>query len=607
MAQGKKAIRRRLVKAVRRVAKLPGDGWNPYNEKEYNLWIRQFEKDKKYRELKYRPKFSVIVPLTDSVKGDYLGKCLQSILKQGYDEFEIFLIMDETNEEKTKEALSEFEDDARIKTIKYTANKTIEKTINEVINNKTKGEFVVFVGSCDMLSENALYRVVEALNQDKKLDLIYSDSDEIDASGKRINPHFKPDFSPNILLGFNYISGLAAIRKKVIKQVGGIKTIKLNDSVGISDKKIVNRKDSEAQRRKNVDLYCFDIYNYDLYLRVTERTDKIYHIPKILYHERIVKKDEDYQDLIKKVLEEAMQRRAINAKVRKVKDTKYCYIDYEVKDEPLISVIIPTCDAASILKRCLDSIFDKTTYKNYEVIVIDNNSKEDRTFELFKEYKDKYKNFRVIEAKYEFNYAKINNTAVKECVGDYVLLLNNDTEVITPEWMELMLGYASQKWIGAVGAQLLYKDNTVQHAGVVLGVGVAAHVLVGKKQDEEVPEGRLSIPYDYSAVTAACLMVSKKKWNEVGGMDENLKVAYNDVDFCLKLLAKGYYNVCLPMVKLYHYESKTRGMDDTPEKKARFDWEQMYMYRKWAERIQNDEFYNANFSRKKVFRLDKGK
>jgi GT2 family glycosyltransferase len=278
-----------------------------------------------------------------------------------------------------------------------------------------------------------------------------------------------------------------------------------------------------------------------------------------------------------------------------------------VEPEPKIAIVIPTRDLAKVTGECLKSIYKKTTYSNYEVIVVDNGSRKKETIKMFDAYKAQHGNFRVIRADMEFNYAKLNNLAVKETDAEYILLLNNDIEVITPEWLEIMVGYAMQKHVGAVGAKLLYPDNTVQHGGVIMGLGIASHAFTGIQRNEIVWGGRLTVPYNYSAVTAACLMVSKEKWNEVGGLEEKLKVAYNDVDFCLKLLEKGYYNVLVPMVELYHYESKSRGAYDTPEKKKRFDWEQDFMREKWAKRIREDEFYNPNYTKQTWYMLDKGK
>ena len=257
-------------------------------------------------------------------------------------------------------------------------------------------------------------------------------------------------------------------------------------------------------------------------------------------------------------------------------------------------------------KKCLESIYKKTTYENYEIIVVNNGSREEKTFELFKRYKKTHNNFRVVDANMEFNYSIINNLAVREAKGEIIVLLNNDIEVITPEWLSLMVGYAIQPHVGAVGAKLLYSDNTIQHGGVVLGMGgVAGHIFLNEERGANLMFGRTRVPYDIGAVTAACLCVEKKKYEEVGGLEEDLKVAFNDIDFNMKLLKKGYYNVILPMVELYHYESKSRGTDMAPEKKKRFQDEVLYMKNKWGDDLVNDKYYNANYSLEGPFMLDK--
>ena len=352
--------------------------------------------------------------------------------------------------------------------------------------------------------------------------------------------------------------------------------------------------------------------DYDLYLKIVEKTNNICHIPKILYHWRMVEgstsmtiDNKNYaKDNGKKAIENALKRRKINGSVVKDEKSSYYIVNYDLKKEPLVSIIIPTRDYAETLETCLKSLFNLTSYKNYEVIVVNNNSEKEETFALFKKYQEKYKNFKVLDANYEFNYSKINNDAVKKCDGEYICLLNNDTEIISPDWLNVMVGYASQEHIGTVGPKLLYPDDTVQHAGIILGLGgVASHAYIGSSKDDPGAYGRLRVPYDYAGVTAACLVVSKKKYLEVGGLQESLKVAYNDVDLNIKLLEKGYYNVCTPQVMLHHFESKSRGLDTTPEKLSRFYKEQNYMYEHWIKLIENDPFYNLNFSNRGWFML----
>ena len=557
--------------------------YDPEDINHYNLWLKDHEIIEEVKTLKYRPLISVLIPVYN-IGEQYLSECIESILNQTYDNFEICLVDDASTNLETKETLKKYESkDKRIKVKYRKENGHISKTTNDALE-MAKGEFCALVDNDDVLAPNALYEVVKVLNKDKKLDLIYSDEDKLNKYGRRCYPHFKPDWSPDTLLSLNYICHLAVLRRNIMNEIGGF-------TVGLEG----------AQ-------------DYDLFLRFTEKTNKIYHISKILYHWRMVEgstsmniNNKDYaNDKGKIALENAMKRRNIAATVEYDKKSTYYRIKYIIEKEPKVSIIIPTKDFASTLENCLKSVYEKTTYKNYEIIVVNNNSTEEKTFKLFDKYKKKYDNFRVLDANIEFNYSKINNMAVEIAKGDYIVLLNNDTEVITPEWLTIMIGYAMQPHVGAVGAKLLYPDSTVQHAGVILGLGgVASHAYIGARRDQVGLYGRLRVPYDYAAVTAACLAVSKKKFEEVGGLEEDLMVAYNDIDFNIKLLEKGYYNVLTPQAQLFHYESKSRGLDTTTEKYKRFLKEADYMNTKWEKQINDDRFYNDNYSKKGWFVLDK--
>lgn len=557
--------------------------FNPFNKEEYNKWIIESEEKTVYEKLNYNPLISIVIPVYNIGK-KYLSECIESILNQKYENFEICLADDHSTNNETIETLKEYEQkDERIKVIYRKENGHISNASNSALSIAT-GEFVAMMDNDDVIPENALYEMVKVLNENKDIDFIYTDEDKLDVDGKRCEPNFKSDYAPDSLLSSNYFCHFTLLRTSILKEIGGWK-------VGYEG----------AQ-------------DYDLFLRFVEKTNHIYHIPKILYHWRKVEgstsmtiDNKGYAiERGKKALEDALKRRKINAEVIVHPKVPYYMIDYKLKKQPLISIIIPTRDYAETLEECLKSLYKRTTYKNYEVIVMNNNSEEKETFDLFKRYEKKHKNFKVIDVNTEFNYSNINNIGVKECKGDYVVLLNNDTEIITDNWLEIMVGYASQKHIGTVGAKLLYPDNTVQHAGVLLGVGgVASHAFIGCSRDDVGMYGRLSVPYNYSANTAACLMVSKKKFNEVHGLEEKLKVAYNDVDLNLKILKKGYYNVCLPQVELYHYESKSRGLDTTSEKYKRFLQESSYMFEKWGNLLKNDPYYNKNFSLKQNFVLDK--
>lgn len=557
--------------------------YSPKNLVDYNKWIEKKEEKTEFKKLKYNPLISVLIPIYN-INRNLLSKCLDSIINGYYQNFEICLVDDCSTNKETIDTLKEYEEkDKRIKVKFRKENGHISRATNDALSMAT-GEFVALVDDDDELTKDALYCVAKALNKNKSLDFIYSDEDKLDYKGNRCDPNFKPDYSPHTLLSLNYICHLAVIRRKIVEEVGGFE-------VGLEGSQ-----------------------DHDLFLKVVEKTDNIYHIPKILYHWRIVKgstsqtlTNKEYAiESGRKAVENALKRRKKDGEVVVSEKCLHYVVNYNVKKEPLVSIIIPTKDYADITEKCLESIYKKTTYKNYEIILMNNNSSKQETFDLFDKYKKKYKNFKVIDANYEFNYSRINNDAVKNAKGDYVCLLNNDTEIISGDWLTNMVGYAMQPEIGAVGAKLLYPDDTVQHGGIILGLGgTAGHIGVNLPKDDLLNFGRLLVPFDCSAVTAACLLVSKKKYLEVNGLDEKLTVAFNDVDFNMKLLDKGYYNICIPQVTLYHYESKTRGYDTTSEKHKRFLKEKEYMYKKWNDKLLNDKFYNKNLSKNIPFNLDK--
>ncbi|OCN05567.1 glycosyl transferase family 2 [Erysipelotrichaceae bacterium MTC7] len=556
---------------------------NPYVQKDYLHYIHVTETPDVIEKFGYNPLISVLIPVYN-INRDWLSACLNSILDQSYQNFEICLSDDCSTKEETLATLKEYgEKDERIKVYYRKENGHISKATNDALKIAS-GEFVALMDNDDLLPKDTLYEVVKVLNENRELDFIYTDEDKLDTEGKRCHPHYKTDYAPDSLFSSNYISHFGVLRKSIMEEIGGF-------TVGLEG----------AQ-------------DYDLYLRFIEKTtpDKIYHIPKILYHWRMVEgstsmtiDNKGYAvDAGKQAIENALGRRGIKATVFKDEMVPYYKINYAYDVEPKVGIFIPTKDYAKITRDCLQSVFDKTTYKNFEVILINNQSEKKETFVLFEEFKSKYNNFHVFDADIPFNYSKINNMAVHAFDCDVVVLLNNDTEVITPDWLQIMVGYAIQKHIGAVGAKLYYPDDTVQHAGVLLGLGVATHAFVNAPRDDVGTNGRLRVPYNYSAVTAACLAVEKSKYLEVGCLEEELTVAYNDVDFNLKLLEKGYYNVCVPQVQLYHYESKSRGLDTSSTKYKRFVWEQEYMYKKWESYIADDPYYNPNFSRSYCFMLD---
>lgn len=540
---------------------------------QYENFLRNCPKaEVRNKVFKYNPLISILVPVYN-VPEKWLRVCLDSVLNQTYKNWELCVVDDASTEKYIKDVLEEYaKKDSRFKYQIRHKNGHISATSNDALA-LASGEYIALLDNDDELNPNALKEVVNILNLNPSLDLIYSDEDKIDEDGTRFDPHFKTDWAPDTFMSMNYICHFTVLRKKIVEEVGGFR------------------------------LGYEGAQDYDLFLRVTEKTNEIAHIPQILYHWRTLEtstaknlESKNYSYIAgKKALTDALKRREIKGKV--IEENNLYSIQYDITGEEKISIIIPTKDQYEILKICLDSIYINSTYSNYEVIVVNNNSVSHETFDLFEEYKRKYSNFKVVDNNIRFNYSKLNNDAVNIASGEYIVLLNNDIEVITPNWLELMLGYAKLDHIGAVGAKLLYPDNTLQHCGVVLGIGgVAGHTHKYASQNDMGYYARLMVPYNYSAVTAACLMVNKEKFLEVDGLEEKLEVAFNDVDFNLKLINAGYYNIVLPKVQLYHHESKSRGHEDTPEKIQRFNKEATYMKNKWSSILKNDPFYNENFS-----------
>ena len=541
------------------------------NQASYIKWFNENREERKVCKFKYNPLISFVIP-TYNVSRDLLSECLDSILNQSYDNFEVCIADDASSNKETIETLKEYEKkDKRIKVVYRKKNGHISEASNSAIEI-ANGEFIVLVDNDDVIEENSLYYIVEALNKDKSLDMIYSDEDKMDYNGKIMEPHFKADYSPDTLMSVNYICHLCCLRTSIVKELGGFRS-KYNGS-----------------------------QDHDLFLRFVEVTDKIYHIERVLYHWRqSVTSTAGYLGNKSYVLEsgrlaieDAVKRRGLKGKVSINPRVSTYLVKYDNESE-LVSIIIPLKDQIKVSKRCFDSIIDKSSYKNYEIIVIDNNSVEEETINTLKEYEEKYDFFHVKRLECPFNYSYINNEAVKMAKGDYLLFLNNDTEVTNSEWLEWMLGYARLEHMGCVGIKLLYPDNLVQHAGVVLGFGgVAGHIYVANSYHDNGLFGRLVMPYNYTAVTAACLMIKKSKFKEVEGFDENLKVALNDVDLNLKVLDKGYYNVCLSNVEMLHYESKSRGYEASREKHERFLSEQEYMKKKWKDKLDKDKYFSKN-------------
>lgn len=526
----------------------------------------------------YQPKISIAMPVYN-VEEKWLRLCIDSILNQVYTNWELCMADDASTDPNVKKILTEYQQlDERIRVVFREQNGHISEATNSALAIAT-GEFVALLDNDDELAINAFYEVVKVLNENPELDLIYSDEDKIDMDGNRSEPAFKPDWSPDLLLGTNYISHLGVYRRSILEEIGGF------------------RKGYEGSQ------------DYDLVLRFTEKTTKerIKHIPKVLYYWRMLPTSTAVDQGSKgyafeaglRAVQDALVRRGINGHATHGAANGLYDVYYDIESEKLVSIIIPTKNGYKDVQRCVSSIIEKTTYQNYEIIMADNGSTDPKMHELYAEFEQQLPGrFFVESIDIPFNFSTINNRAAKKAHGEYLLFLNNDTEVITENWLTLMVSFAQQERIGCVGAKLLYPNNTVQHAGVILGLGgVAGHGHYGYPHGDLGYFGRLAINVNYSAVTAACLLMKKADFDAVGGFEEAFTVAFNDVDLCLKVQALGRDNVWLHEAELYHFESQTRGYDDKGKKKKRFEQEKVMMEEKWGPLIENDPFYNPNLTR----------
>ena len=528
---------------------------------------------------RYKPLISVILPVYNTPE-DFLREAIQSVIDQVYPYWELCIADDASTRSSIQSILAEYQEkDSRIKVVFRTQNGHISASSNSALELAT-GEFIALLDHDDVLTPDALYEVVHLLNQHPEADMIYSDEDKLNEKGQFASPFFKPDWCPDSFLSRMYTCHFGVYRRELVNQIG-------NFRIGYEGSQ-----------------------DYDLVLRLTEKTDYIFHIPKVLYHWRIHSesaasgteaKPYAYQAGLT-ALQDAIDRRGEKGIVQQVQGFPGHYIvRYEIKEYKQVSIIIPTRDLGELLDRCLESIFTKSTYPNYEVILIDNGSVEDYTHQVITKWKEKESSrFKCYRLDIPFNYSKLNNYAVSQAKGDYLLFLNNDTEIITSDWIEAMVEQAQRPSIGAVGALLLYPDNTIQHAGVLLGVGgIAGH---GHKYFPKVDGGyfnQIVSMNNYSAVTGACLMCRREVFEKVGQFDEQLAVAFNDVDLCLKIFSQGYHNICLPHVVLYHHESKSRGSDETAEKRNRFEQETELIRQRWKAILKHDPCYNPHLSRTK--------
>lgn len=433
--------------------------------------------------------------------------------------------------------------------------------------SNAQGDYVVMADGADSLSVDALYELAMAIEKESDIDVLYSDDDRIDGD-VRVQPHFKSDFNIDLLRSTNYIGRFLVVKKSLADEVG-------------------------EQR-----LEFKEARGYDYIFRCVEKAQKVYHIPKILYHRGYDENSTHIKENERLVIEAHLNRCGINATVIYNERYGVYHTSIGVMGNPMVTIIIPNKDHIEDLNKCLTSIYEKTTYRNYEIIIVENNSSKQETFTYYKELEKQYENINVIVWGNDFNYAAINNYAVTHAKGEYVLFLNNDTEVISGNWLEEMLGYCQREDVGVVGARLYYPDDTIQHAGVIIGFGgVAGHTFLGQGRYESGYFARAMCTQNYSAVTAACMMTPKKLFENLNGFLEDFRIAFNDIDYCLRVRNEGKLVVYNSQAELYHYESKSRGLEGTREKAERFKSEIKLFQNKWHTALEkSDPFYNPNLA-----------
>lgn len=553
-------------------------------QSDYQTWLFAQRVTKKNLETQsktkfaYSPKISILVA-TFNTKEEYLKEMIDTVVNQSYSNWELCIADGSTNdfvEKYVHEHYSSYGD--KIKFKKLDQNYGISGNTNKAFEMAT-GDYITVYDHDDTLELDCFYEIVKAL-QEYRYDVLYTDEDKFDDSTKMYNdPNLKPDFSEDLLRSHNYITHLFIVNKKIVDEVG-----------------YYNSEFDGSQ-------------DYDYIFRCVEKANAVYHIPRILYHWRMhpestAQNPENKMycyDAGKRAIEAHYKRIGVEATVEFLPKPMYgmYHTIYSTKDNPLVSILIPNYNYKAILKTCIDSLYNVNTYKNFEIVIVENNSTEKEIFDYYEELKKLHDNIQVVTYKGEFNYSRINNFGMKYTKGDYVLLLNNDTEMISPNALSEMVGCILRPEVGAVGAKLLYEDDTVQHAGVVIGFsGYAGHVNHGINKDDYGYMVRARINCNYSAVTAACMMVKKSVFNQVGGFDEQFVVACNDVDLCLKICKEKYLIVYNAFALWHHYESKSRGYDDASQEKTwRFNKEVEKFQDKWKDVLINgDPFYNSNWN-----------
>lgn len=545
-----------------------------------NVWLSEEERERQRKTgFSKDITFSILVPLYNTPE-KFLREMIQSVQEQTYSKWELCLAdgSDDAHAVTGEVCRALARKDSRIRYRKLEKNLGISGNTNACIE-MASGNYIALFDHDDILHPSTLYEVMKAICEEDA-DYIYTDEVTFKSPNRRnlLTVHLKPDFAPDNLLANNYICHFSAFSARLLEAVGGF------------------RPEYDGSQ------------DHDIILRLTNAATKIVHIPKVLYwwrsHPQSVAEDINAKqyavDAAKRAVHDFLRDyKHVEVQVESTRAFPTIFrIRYPLQSRPKISIVIPNKDHIADLKRCIDAILTKTTYDNYEIVVVENNSQSSEIFDYYSQLRDRG-NIRVLRYKGAFNFSKINNWAVSQCDGEYIVLLNNDTEVISPDWLENMLMYAQRNDVGAVGAKLYFPDGRIQHGGIILKLGadrVAGHAHYGADNSNLGYMGRLCYTQDVSAVTAACLMICKDRYDEVGGLNENLAVAFNDVDFCLKLREKGYLNIFTPFAELYHYESISRGMD-TGENRERFMAECASFRERWKEVLdKGDPYYNPNFS-----------
>ena len=547
--------------------------YGPWFEK-HKPSAEELERQRK-KKWKNPPLISVAVPAYRTPPG-FLEQMILSVKEQTYPHWELCIVNASRGEDGMEQVLGRYAGgDERIRVKNLEENLGIAGNTNEALE-MARGEFVGLLDHDDLLAPQALFRIAEALTADPQADAVYTDEDKVTTDlSEHFQPHFKPDFNLDLLRSNNYITHFFVVRTRLAREAGGFR-----------------REFDGAQ-------------DYDFIFRCTEGAKKVLHVPEVLYHWRTHKASTADNPASKMYAFEA-GKRAIEAHLARCgqegtvslrKDLGFYRVEYPVQGDPLVSILIPNRDQKETLEKCLNSIWEKSTYKNYEILIVENNSSSPEIFNYYREI-EKRPGVRILTWKEGFNYSAINNFGEKSAAGDYLLFLNNDVEVINPRWIEELLGNCQRKEVGIVGAKLYYPDDTIQHAGTVIGIGgIAGHAFLNMPRSRTGYLHKASLQMDLSAVTAACMMMKRQVFKQLGGFEERLSVAFNDVDLCLRTVQAGYLVVYNPEVELYHYESKSRGAEDSEEKVRRFQKEIEFMRCRWMDLLKKgDPYYNRNLT-----------